>query len=186
MKRSRRVAPPGRWVRGFSYLWILLLVALMGTGLTAAVEIDATASRREKEKELLAIGRQFRTALARYHEAQQVAGRKEYPADLEDLLKDARFAGVRRHLRKVFVDPITGKAEWGLVRVGGRIVGVHSLSEQRPIKQDRFDAENASFKGKERYAEWVFTYPPDALVHVASETEGGLPSGDRDDHGEAP
>lgn len=156
-----------RWPQhGFSYLWVLLLVAFMGLGLTVGVEVDSTAVQRDREKELLSIGRQFRIALGRYYETQVVAGKRDYPNTLDDLLRDNRVPGIRRHLRKIFVDPMTGKAEWGLVKVGGRIVGVHSLSERVPVKQDTFEAEEMSFRGKQKYAEWVFAYPSDLMLQI--------------------
>lgn len=149
---------------GFTYLWVLFLVALLGVGLSLAIDIGITATQRDKEKELLAIGRQFRMAIARYYEVQLPGGRKSYPVTLDDLLLDKRVPGTRRHLRKVFVDPMTGKAEWGLVKVGGMVVGVYSLSGQSPIKQDGFEADDAFFKGKGRYSDWKFTYPANALL----------------------
>lgn len=181
---------------GFTYIWMLLLIALMGVGMTVAADVQTTTSQRDREKELLAIGRQFRTALASYYEArlpiasggmpsgiatgQSVSGPspaaggahppgvggqpayppqndpRGYPGSLEELLKDERFPGVRRHLRKVFVDPMTGKAEWGLVQVSGRIVGIHSLSTAVPIKQAGFEGEEQAFIGAQSYVEWVF------------------------------
>ncbi len=151
---------------GFAYLWVLFLVAFLGLSLTAAVEVDATNVQREREKELLSIGRQFRVAIGRYYETQLTAGRREYPAELADLLRDKRVPGIKRHLRQVFVDPMTGKSEWGLVKIGGRIVGVHSLSEKLPIKQDGFEADSANLRGKKKYSEWVFTYPADLVVQL--------------------
>jgi len=150
--------------RGFTYLWVLLLVALMGVGLTVAVEIDSVATQRDQERELLSIGRQFRYAIGRYYEAQQSGGRREYPPSLEELLRDSRFPGVRRHLRRVFVDPMTGKPEWGLLRANGRIVGVYSLAEKRPIKQEGFEPSDAAFSGSQQIREWRFTYPHDLMV----------------------
>ncbi|MBW8900178.1 MAG: type II secretion system protein [Massilia sp.] len=136
MKRSSVAI--GRRTGGFTFIWVLLMVAVMGLGLTVIAELDSTAVQRDREAELLAIGRQFRTAIGRYVQARGGAGQTNaYPPSLEDLLQDPRVPGVRRHLRKIFVDPMTGKAEWGLVMMGGRIVGVHSLSERRPIKRDR-------------------------------------------------
>jgi len=161
---------------GFAYLWVLMLVAFMGLGLTAAVMVDTTAVKRSKEQELLAVGHQFRSAIAHYHEIQVAGGRSEYPASLDDLLLDNRLPGIRRHLRKVFVDPMTSKPEWGLMRVGGRIVGVYSSSETMPIKQDRFEAEDMAFRGKAKYSEWVFTYPPDLLLRDLA-TVAGAASG---------
>jgi hypothetical protein len=143
---------------GFSFLWTLLLVAFLALGVTVGVEVDSTLAQRERERELLSIGRQFRTAIGRYYETTLTAGRREFPATLDDLLQDNRAPGIKRHLRKVFVDPMTGKPEWGLVRVGGRIVGVHSLSNKVPIKQDGFDLEDMSFRGKPEVSGWVFAY----------------------------
>lgn len=149
---------------GFTYLWMLLLVALMGIALTAVAQVHTTIVQRDKEQALLMMGRQFQTAIGRYYESQVNAGKKEYPASLDDLLLDPRFPGVKRHLRQVFVDPMTGKAEWGLLRVGGRIVGVYSLSEQTPIKQANFEATIGHFAGAKKYSDWVFSYPADLTV----------------------
>jgi hypothetical protein len=156
---------------GFSYLWVLLLVAFMGVGLTVAVEIDSTAAQRDREQELLAIGRQFQTALGRYYENGLAGGKKEYPATLDDLLHDSRVPGIRRHLRKVFVDPMTRTPQWGLVTIGGRIVGVHSLSPAMPIKQDGFAPEHSNLRGKQKYSEWVFTYPPELMLNAGTGAE---------------
>ena len=150
--------------RGFAYLWVLLLVAFMGISLTGIVQMDATLAQRDKERELLTIGRQFRQALGRYHAIKAQGGRQEYPQSLDDLLRDPRAPGTVRHLRRIFVDPMTGKPEWGLVRVAGRIVGVHSLSSGVPIKQDGFEAEDVGLRGKQAYSEWAFTYPADLLL----------------------
>lgn len=151
---------------GFTYLWLLLLVALMGLGLTLAVEIDATAVRRDKERQLLLIGHQFRNAIENYHRMPGASGKEEYPPSLEAMLKDNRVPGIRRHLRQVFVDPMTGTADWGLVRIDGRIVGVHSLSQQAPIKVEGFEPADAAFRQRQHYAEWIFTYPSDLLLRA--------------------
>lgn len=157
---------------GFSYLWLLLLIALLGLGLTRVVEIEATATQRDKETELLFIGDQFSRALNSYWRTAATPEMRVYPASLDDLLLDRRDGQLRRHLRKVFVDPVSGRAEWGLLRAGGRIVGVHSLSTLRPIKQGNFAPENEALQGKEQYAEWIFG---PSLAGV-SETTSSLPS----------
>jgi type II secretory pathway pseudopilin PulG len=150
---------------GFTYLWVLFLVAFLGFGMTLVVESEVTATQRDKEKELLALGRQFRIAIGRYYEVQLQGGMHSYPASLDDLLLDGRSPGVRRHLRKIFIDPMTGKPEWGLVKIGGFIVGVYSLSGGTPIKQDGFDVEESLFRGKQKYSEWKFTYLADPLLN---------------------
>ncbi|MDD2740496.1 MAG: hypothetical protein PHR94_16330 [Methylomonas lenta] len=165
---------------GFSYLWTLFMVASIGLGLAIATDIYTTSVQRDREKELLVIGRQFRTAIGQYYESKQnVAGavdRKEYPKSIEDLLLDGRSLAVRRYLRKVFVDPMTGKAEWGEIRLAGRLVGVHSLSNQMPIKQAFFEADEIQFNGKSRYSDWVFTYPSDLLINISNDAKKVSPS----------
>lgn len=150
--------------RGFSYLWVLLMVALLGVGMTLVAEVYHTTLRREQERELIFIGRQFREALRRYHEAVPMGAPKTYPASLDELLQDSRSVSVQRHLRRVYNDPMTGKAEWGLIRVGGRIVGIHSLSEQEPLKKTGFEASEQMFMNAGRYSAWVFSYPADLIV----------------------
>lgn len=159
--------------RGYSYLWLLFVVALMALGMAVATQVHVTASQRDKERELIAIGRQFRSAIASYYEgpsdlrlgvvtAPVVPGERDYsryPSTLADLLRDPRFPNVRRHLRKVFVDPMTGRSDWGLVMRDGRLIGVHSLSKRRPIRQAGFEPDNAHFENTRSYSEWVFSYP---------------------------
>ncbi|HEY6898238.1 MAG TPA: hypothetical protein VI279_13330 [Rhodocyclaceae bacterium] len=158
-------------------MWTLVLVALIGLGLSVAAESYQISLYREQERALLAMGHQFRQALAGYYETQLVAGKREYPATLDDLIQDQRFPGMKRHLRKIFVDPATGKAEWGLMRVGGRIVGVYSLSDRPPIKRENFEPDDAGFQDKDKLSDWVFTYPPDLLLktgQAGSELPGNL------------
>ncbi len=153
--------------QGFTYLALLLLLAMMSAVLGMTAEVWHTAVQREKERELLFVGNQFRMAIGAYYLAHAKAGKrssenaKVYPATLEELLKDTQEPLTRRYLRKIYRDPMTGGSEWGLVRRGdGGIVGVHSLSEDRAIKVAGFDAENVGLEGAEKYADWVFEYSP--------------------------
>lgn len=193
---ARRTLQPKVWRKpaaGFAYLWLLFTVAFLGLGLVVTAEVDSVVVQRDREAELLSIGRQFREALRRYNLRQAGPG-QQYPATLDELLQDPRTPGVTRHLRQVFVDPMTGRAEWGLVRVGGRIVGVHSLSDAKPIKQASFDDDDQSFAQAKRYRDWVFTHPPTLLLNSpeaqraaqglgpgqgapAAATVGGTPTG---------
>jgi type II secretory pathway pseudopilin PulG len=143
---------------GFAYLWTLMLVAMLGVGLSFAAESYQLGKRREQERELLFIGREFRDAIRSYYVASGMVTQREYPARLEDLLQDSRMAGTRRHLRRIYRDPMTGKAEWGLVRFGGRIIGVHSLSAVMPLKQSGFEPDEQAFEGKTSYREWQFVH----------------------------
>ncbi|WP_051711077.1 type II secretion system protein [Andreprevotia chitinilytica] len=148
---------------GFTYIALLFVIALICLGLTLAVEMDRTVGQRDKERELLFVGEQFQQAIQRYYESVAQAGRREYPESLDALLKDPRLAASHRYLRKVYVDPMTNKPEWGLVTLNGRIVGVYSKSPVVPIKQDNFDVPEAAFQGASAYRDWLFTYPYDLI-----------------------
>lgn len=97
--------------QGFVYLWALYTVALAGIAMAAAAHVWQAKSLREKEAELMFIGEQFRLAIKSY----QSTGTKQYPQTLEDLVEDKRTPNVVRHLRKIYVDPMTNTTEWGIV-----------------------------------------------------------------------
>jgi type II secretory pathway pseudopilin PulG len=148
---------------GFSYIWVLLAVAAIGVGLSAAVEGAAVAVQRDQERMLLAIGDEYRRAIQSYYEVALEGGRHQYPPSLDALLRDDRFPGVRRHLRKIYHDPLTGKAEWGLVRFEDRVVGVYSLSLKAALKRRGFPPEYLRFTDKGWIRDWVFAYPTDVM-----------------------
>lgn len=143
---------------GFTYLGLLILLAIMGIVSAAAVQMGVAVHRRTAEEALLDVGREFSRALESYRRATP-SGVVNEPMTLKDLLKDPRLPGTVRHLRKLFNDPITGQQEWGLLRSEDtqRIVGVFSLSEARPIKIANFDLRLRRFEGKLSYQAWVFT-----------------------------
>lgn len=140
---------------GFTYVGVLLAVAMMGVALGVLGQIWSHASQRERELTLLAIGQEYRAALESYFDATPGAA-KEYPAGLENLLADRRGAVVRRHLRKIYADPITGGQEWGLHRQAGKIVGVHSLSDRTPIKRKGFPHDLTDFESAKTHQDWAF------------------------------
>ena len=137
---------------------LLVVIALIGVGLAVTGEAWRTTAQREKERELLFVGDQFRKAIAQYYDGTP-GGVKQFPRSFEDLLKDARYPTTRRYLRKVYRDPLTGQREWGIVRGPGEsIMGVYSLSRQAPMKRSNFPVEYASFERAESYAAWRFQY----------------------------
>jgi len=150
-------APQG----GFTYIAILLAVAIFGVGLASAGIVWHTAAKRDREVELLYVGNEFRDAIRAYTSL----GAGLYPRELSDLIEDRRFPGIKRHLRKVYVDPMTARAEWGLVRgPDGGIIGVHSLSDDKPAKVANFEFADRDFEGKTRYSEWKFVYKRNAPI----------------------
>lgn len=141
---------------GFTYFVVLLLVVVTATGALALGTLWQTAERRERERELLEAGRELRRAIDSYRRL-PVGGKRQYPPSLEDLLLDPRLPGVRRHLRRIPVDPLTGRTEWGLVQApDGGILGVHSLSQAAPMKSAGFAPDETDFEGAARHADWVF------------------------------
>lgn len=138
---------------GFAYLLLLAAIAIVGLGASAALSLGAAMARRDAEQQLLAVGLEFQQALRSY----STPG----PRSLEDLLKDPRTPGLRRHLRQVRSDPLTGRQEWGLVTDGqGFITGVYSLAEGKPLKRSGFEPSLAHFEEAPDYRQWVFGPPP--------------------------
>src|SRR5581483_4495323 len=180
---SSRLAP--RALRpvpaGFTYLGLLFFVALIGIALAATGVVWHTESKRQRERELLFVGDQFRRAIGNYYE-RSPGGANSFPQSLDDLLLDSRYPNTQRYLRRVYADPMTGKTQWGLVKgPGDGIVGVYSLSEDKPLKTAGFKDVDADFEGKEKYSDWKFTYAPAAAAPPAAGTPGapapGMPGG---------
>ncbi|HEX4330310.1 MAG TPA: type II secretion system protein [Burkholderiales bacterium] len=149
----------GRPVRGFTLLGVVLLVAILAIGAAATLSAGIALQQRAAEQELLFVGGEYQRAFRSYYET--AVSTPRYPLKLEELLRDPRFPGVRRHLRRLYADPLTGKSEWGLIQApGGGIMGVYSLATGTPIKVDLFDARFPGFEGKTSYAQWRFAYAP--------------------------
>ncbi len=163
--RSRRSLAPRAsrlFCTGFTYIGLLIFIALMGIALAGTGMVWQTQARRDKERELLFVGDQFRRAIGQYYE-RSPGGDKRFPRSLDELLLDKRYPATQRYLRRVYPDPITGKAEWGFVKgPEDRIVGVYSLSEDAPFKRAGFPTNYQDFEAKERYREWRFVYAPPA------------------------
>jgi type II secretory pathway pseudopilin PulG len=146
--------------RGFTYLGLMVLIVIMGIVLASAGQVWHVALKREKEQELLFVGNQFRHALSQFSEYTPGQARRQ-PSRLEELLQDPRYPGTKRYLRKIYADPITGRAEWGLIKgPGGEIYGVHSLSDDEPVKKGNFSLADAMFENRQRYSDWVFMPQP--------------------------
>lgn len=143
---------------GFTYLMVLIVIAIMGVTLALLGTVWHTEATREKEIELLFIGGEFRRAIKQYY---QTGG--QYPKRLEDMLKDPRQPNIARYLRKLYSDPVTGKKDWGLVRgPDGGIIAVHSISQDGPLKTAGFSIADKDFEGKTKYSEWQFVGTPTA------------------------
>ena len=142
---------------GFTYLLVLMLIALIGMGLAAAGTLWRTESQRDREADLLFIGDQYRQAIRSYYELDPVQPR--LPQSIDDLLEDNRRPNIVRHLRRAYRDPLTGGA-FALIRQPNAkdIIGVYSPAPGQPFKTDGFSSKDAAFKGAKSYAEWRFVF----------------------------
>jgi type II secretory pathway pseudopilin PulG len=144
--------------RGFTYVSVVILVAIIGLVGATSLRLGTTMQRAAAEQALLDIGMEYSNALASYAAATP-QGQPNYPKSFAELLKDPRFPQLRRHLRRVYVDPMTGKAEWGLVKANenGGILAIYSLSKATPIKIGNFPPRFVAFEGKTSLADWKFS-----------------------------
>lgn len=151
-------------VSGYAYVYLLVTIALLGWATADTMALGATLARRDAERQLLAVGHEYQAALRSYAGVAQhtTTGVQAHgPQTLDDLLRDPRTPGVRRHLRRIYADPLTGKADWGTVRnPQGQIVGIYSLAPGVPIQRTGFEHITwAGFDNADSYGQWVFGLP---------------------------
>ncbi|HEV7443544.1 MAG TPA: type II secretion system protein [Steroidobacteraceae bacterium] len=140
--------------RGFTYLGILFAVVIMGIMLTAATRVWTLTEQRERETQLLFVGHEFRNAIGSY-----VAKIHRYPQTLQDLLGENDSTLPQRFLRRLYLDPMTGAADWRLIEApGGGFMGVASSSQGKPIKHTNFLPLDESFVDADCYCGWQFIY----------------------------
>lgn len=179
---ERRLARPlpahrHRRRRGFTYLWLLFVVAAGATGLAALGQRATAAIQRERETELVFRGLQIQSAIAAYWQVSPGAG-KELPRSLVDLLEDRRGPAIRRHLRQLYTDPFTGKPDWALILTeDGRIRGVHSRSRIAAMRTVDFAASDQAKAPRVGDRQFVFMgeAPPAAAKPAARNRTGVNP-----------
>jgi general secretion pathway protein G len=109
---------------GMTLLELIIACAILLTLSSAALPIFKYTVIRQKEAELRRDLREMKDAIDRYKDAadrNQIRveiGSEGYPPDLETLVKGVQLGASSdrkiRFLRKIPVDPMTGRAEWGL------------------------------------------------------------------------
>lgn len=87
--------------RGFTYVGVLLGVALIGVGLSVIATVWSKEAERQRAAEAKWVLAQYERALKSYYNAAP-GSVKELPATLDELLSDQRHLGVLRHLRKKY------------------------------------------------------------------------------------
>jgi type II secretory pathway pseudopilin PulG len=148
---------------GFTYIGLMIMIAISGIALAGVGIVWHQDLQREREKELIFIGEEYRNAIGSYYE-NSPGEIKQFPKSLDDLIADNRFPSIKRHLRKLYEDPVSQGKTWGLEVQQGRIVGIYSLSKQNPIKKTGFQAQYQAFNSVKEYSDWKFIYIPGSLV----------------------
>jgi type II secretory pathway pseudopilin PulG len=144
--------------RGFTYIGVLVIMTCMLMAMGAASEVWHTVMQQEKERELIFIGHQFRTAIRQYY----LKFGNKYPPSLDALVETDDPSGNKAHfLRKLYLDPITNNTQWGTVQAqNGGVAGVFSISEDMPLKAKGFADIDAKFENAEKYSDWKFVFVP--------------------------
>jgi type II secretory pathway pseudopilin PulG len=147
--------------RGFTYLLLIFLLAVAGAGLAALGQQWALAGQREREAELRFRGAEFGQALALWRDATP-PGQANAPQGLQELLVDTRHQPPRHHLRRLYTDPFTGRADWDLLtNPQGRIVAVASRSRQPALRRvPVLPLRQGGSESAPAVGDWLFEAPP--------------------------
>lgn len=138
---------------GFTYIAALVMVVIMGIMLGVTGQSMRVVMKREREKELIFRGLQYRDAIERWTKKGMMP-----LLDINHLVKDPRSATGGSHLRQLYKDPVTGK-EWKILKDKSLgIYGVASTSDEEPFKQGNFPDVIKQFEEKKKYSEWEFIY----------------------------
>jgi type II secretory pathway pseudopilin PulG len=149
--------------QGYTYIVLMVLLAILAVAASLTIEVAETTARRSAEAELLAIGREFDAAFASYAR-QSPPGTSRYPRTLADLVRDPRTAGMRRHLRRIYPDPITGTTDWRTIASpDGGIMAVSSNADGRPLREvaTPYAEANGASAPAFTYGEWLFGAVPE-------------------------
>ena len=141
---------------GFTFVWVLMALAVFSVGLAVVGPSWSDEARRGKERDLLKIGALYAKAIADYRFASP-GSVKSYPPKLESLLFDDRMVSTVRHLRKLYVDPLDPSRPWGVVLgPDGTVRGVYSRGESTPINGEPIDLGFLMLPAALRYSDWKF------------------------------
>jgi general secretion pathway protein G len=131
---------------GLTLIELIIAITILMILAGAIIPLAKVRVQREREQVLRRDLWEMRDAIDRYKDAadrgafQIKAGSEGYPPDLQTLVDGVDVGGKKlRFLRRIPVDPMTGKAEWGLRSMqddpdstswgGQNVFDVYSLSQ---------------------------------------------------------
>jgi len=107
--------------KGLTLVELIVTVAILTILASAAMPITRFQVKREKERVLHRDLWEMRNAIDHYKDAADRGSfsnkveSEGYPPDLETLVNGVDVQGKKvRYLRRIPIDPMTGRAEWGL------------------------------------------------------------------------
>lgn len=159
--------------KGYAYLGMLLVLTAVMHLSALSVQKGVALHQSEKEQQLLLVGYEYEKAIIEYTKTANsntsaTTTTTQGPLQLQDLLKDPRYPGIKRYLRKLYSDPMAGTPEWGLVKAAnGNIIGVYSTDIRQPTKRSGFDSIHNSFDNAKSYSQWVFGLPQARLTNTS-------------------
>jgi general secretion pathway protein G len=140
---------------GLSLVELIVTVAILAILAAAAVPLAHFRAQREKERELRYDLWQMRDAIDKYKDAadqnkfQIKLDSQGYPPDIDTLVNGVDVQGKKlKFLRRIPVDPMTGKAEWGMRSMqddsnsdswgGQNVFDVYSKSQRSAIDGTKY------------------------------------------------
>jgi general secretion pathway protein G len=110
-----------RTERGLTLMELIVTVAILAILASAAVPVARFKVKRDRERELQRDLWEMRDAIDHYKDAadrgafQTKVDSQNYPPDLDTLVNGVDVQSKKvKFLRRIPVDPMTGKAEWGM------------------------------------------------------------------------
>lgn len=157
---------PFRSDSGFTYIAALFMVVVMGIMLGSVGQSMRVIMKREREKELIFRGLQYRDAIERWTKQGTMP-----LLDINHLLKDPRSATGGQYLRKLYKDPMTGKDFKLIIDPNTKeIQGVASTSSEEPLKLKNFPDVIRTCEDKKKYSEWEFIFKRPARTAVGTQS----------------
>lgn len=146
---------------GMTLLELIVACGILMILSTAAAPMARMSIQRQRETRLRESLREIRIAIDRFKDAadknqlQVKAGTEGYPPDLQTLVDGVQLAGAPdrhvRFLRRIPVDPMTGRADWGMRSVQD---DPDTMSWGGQDVFDVYSRSTASAMDGTRYSDW--------------------------------